>query len=130
VGWIGWAGLHFFSNRRPKDHGRAEELLLRGYSTHGVRDREAIAERLASLYEETGRVKEAQGMAGSASRAGPPASGMSVRRTVDLVEDGDRATRNSRMTAAGLLPPSSSGTRHGREKPLPRMSGGLLVCRW
>jgi tetratricopeptide (TPR) repeat protein len=98
-GWIGWADLHFFSNRRPKDHGRAEELLLRGYSTHGVRDREAIAERLASLYEETGRVKEAQGVAGSASRAGPPASGMSVRRTVDLVEDGDRAIVRDSATA-------------------------------
>jgi tetratricopeptide (TPR) repeat protein len=39
-GWIGWADLHFFTNNRAKDNVRAEELLRRGYSSLGVRDRE------------------------------------------------------------------------------------------
>jgi tetratricopeptide (TPR) repeat protein len=30
-GWIGWADLHYFTNRRPQHYGRAEELLRRGY---------------------------------------------------------------------------------------------------
>jgi hypothetical protein len=37
-GWIGWADLHFFTNTRPKDYTRADELLRRGYSTPGIRD--------------------------------------------------------------------------------------------
>ena len=45
-GWIGWADLHFFAENRPKDYGRAEELLARGYAMGGVRDREDIADRL------------------------------------------------------------------------------------
>ena len=32
-GWIGWADLHFFFDSRPKDYGRAEELLGRGGSS-------------------------------------------------------------------------------------------------
>ncbi len=59
-GWIGWADLHFFTNRRAKDYERAEELLRRGYSTPGARDREDIAERLELLYKETGRAKDAR----------------------------------------------------------------------
>lgn len=91
-GWIGWADLHFFMHSRPKDYPRAEELLQRGYATAGVRDREDIAERLAGLYRETGREKEARELAGGATRRGPAKSyGASVRRTVDLVETGDRA---------------------------------------
>ena len=60
-GWIGWADLHFFFDSRPKDYGRAEELLDRGYSTSGVRDRADIADRLVMLYRETGRDEEASG---------------------------------------------------------------------
>jgi tetratricopeptide (TPR) repeat protein len=99
-GWIGWADLYCFSNRRPKDYGRAEELLRRGYATPGVRDREDIAERLALLYEETGRSKEAKELAGEAKGAGPAyGSGVSVRRTVELVEEGDRAIVRDTATA-------------------------------
>ncbi|MDQ6803833.1 MAG: SEC-C metal-binding domain-containing protein [Actinomycetota bacterium] len=90
-GWIAWADRHFFMHSRPKDYARAEELLRRGYATPGVRDREDIATRLAGLYEETGRDKEARELASTATRHAPVKSGMSVRRTVDLVEADDRA---------------------------------------
>src|SRR5947209_3154619 len=36
-GWIGWADLHFFTNNRPKDYIRADELLRRGFATPDVR---------------------------------------------------------------------------------------------
>jgi tetratricopeptide (TPR) repeat protein len=99
-GWIGWADLHSFTNRRPKNYGRAEELLRRGYSTPGVRDKEDIAERLAQLYEETGRGKVE--FADGARRVSAAKSGMSVRRTVDLVDAGDRvAVRDSATISFG-----------------------------
>ena len=90
-GWIGWADLHYFTNRRPQHYGRAEELLRRGYSTPSVRDKEDIAARLAHLYEETGRGTQALEFADDARRVSAAKSGISVRRTVDLVQAGDRA---------------------------------------
>jgi tetratricopeptide (TPR) repeat protein len=56
-GWIGWAACHVPRAGRFKNYGRAEELLRRGYSTPGVRDREAIAEWLQILCKETGRLR-------------------------------------------------------------------------
>ena len=59
-GWIGWAACHGFRADRSKNYGRAEELLRRGFSTPGVRDRDAIAERLQIVCQETGRRREAR----------------------------------------------------------------------
>jgi hypothetical protein len=67
-----------------------------------VRDKEDIAERLAQLYEETGRGKEALKFADHARRVSAAKSGMSVRRTVDLVDAGDRvAVRDSATISFG-----------------------------
>ena len=57
-GWIGWADCYGGSVKA--DPHRAGELLLRGYSIHGVRDRADIADRLAFLCEDTGRSDEAR----------------------------------------------------------------------
>ena len=59
-GWIGWAACHGFRADRPKNYGRVEELLRRGFSTPGVRDRDAIAEWLQIVCQETGRRREAR----------------------------------------------------------------------
>jgi tetratricopeptide (TPR) repeat protein len=93
-GWIGWADLHFFMHSRPKDYPKAEELLRRGYSTPGVRDHEDIAQRLARLYEATGRGAQAREVAPD----GPADSGISVRRTVELVQERDRAVGRDSTT--------------------------------
>ena len=98
-GWIGWADLHFFTNNRLKDYSRAEELLRRGYSTPGVRDREDIADRLVVLYGETGRHEEADTFAAEAKRISRSTSGVSVRRTVVLQDAGDRAVVRDTATA-------------------------------
>jgi tetratricopeptide (TPR) repeat protein len=100
-GWIGWADLHFFANHRPKDHGRAEELLRRGFATPGVRDRDDIADRLVLLYRETGRGKEAQALAPETTRSSRSSSGMSVRRAIDLEDAGQRTVVRD-TTTAGL----------------------------
>jgi hypothetical protein len=54
-GWIGWAACYGFPADRPKIYGRVEELLRRGFSTPDVRDRDAIAERLQIVCQETCR---------------------------------------------------------------------------
>jgi len=83
-GWVGWADLHFFMHRRPKDYDRAEELLRRGYSTPGVRDRDAIADRLRLLCEETGRPEEAWEFARQAKRLERRRGSTAASRTVEL----------------------------------------------
>jgi uncharacterized protein YchJ len=98
-GWIGWADLHFFANNRPKDYARAEELLRRGYSTPGVRDREDVADRLVLLYRETGRDEEAEALAAEAKRTSRSSAGVSVRRTIALEDAGDRAVVRDTATA-------------------------------
>ena len=60
-GWIAWASCHLppAGRDRPRDQAKAEQLLREGYSTPGVRDRDAIAARLEILYEQTGRPLDA-----------------------------------------------------------------------
>jgi len=98
-GWIGWADLYFFTNNRPKDYSRAEDLLRRGYSTPGARNREDIADRLVLLYRETGRDEEAEALAAEAKRISRSNSGVSVRRTIHLEDTGERAVVRDTTTA-------------------------------
>ena len=86
-GWIGWADCYRGSVKAdPDDPHRAGELLLRGYSIHGVRDRADIADRLASWCEDTGRSDEARewkrqaGSARSAAVHRQPSAGNRARR--------------------------------------------------
>jgi tetratricopeptide (TPR) repeat protein len=110
-GWIGWADLHFFTNNRPKDYSRAGELLRRGYSTPGVRDREDIADRLVLLYRETGRDEEAEALVAEAKRISRSNAGVSVRRTIHREDAGDRA----------VVRDSATATFEGEGFPLDRM---------
>ena len=112
-GWIGWADLYFFTNNRPKDYGRAEELLRRGYSMPGVRDREDIADRLVLLYRETGRDEEAEALAAEAKRISRSSAG--VERPTDDRPGGRR--RPHRRARHG------NATFEGEGLPLDRMSG-------
>ena len=98
-GWIGWADLHFFAENRPKDYGRAEELLVRGYAMGGVRDREDIADRLVLLYREIGRDEEAEALAAEVKRVSRSSSGVSVRRTIRVEDAGERAVVRDTATA-------------------------------
>lgn len=60
-GWIGWSDCYRDSFRTgPVDPDRAEELLRRGYSTPGVRDRDQVADRLTLLCATAGRPDEAR----------------------------------------------------------------------
>jgi tetratricopeptide (TPR) repeat protein len=111
-GWIGFADVYFFAENRPKDYDRAEELLKRGYTTPGVRNRQDIADRLVMLYREAGRDGEADALTAEARRTGRSNSGVSVRRTIDLVDAGDHAVVRDTATA----------TFEGEGFPLERMA--------
>jgi hypothetical protein len=62
-GWIGWSDCHFLCARDwHKDPARAEEILKQGLAVHGVEDKQWLMDRLAELYEETGRAEDARGI--------------------------------------------------------------------
>ena len=90
-GWIGWAACHVPRVGRFKNYGRAEELLRRGYSTPGVRDREAIAEWLQILCKETGRLRETRefGQQARQLRRQPPP--MTVPHKLELAGQDDES---------------------------------------
>ena len=98
--------------REIEQRSRAEELLKRGYATPGVRNRQDIADRLAMLYRETGRDGEADALTAEARRTGRSNAGVSVRRTIDLVDAGDHAVVRDTATA----------TFEGEGFPLERMA--------
>jgi hypothetical protein len=58
-----------------------------------------IADRLVLLYRETGRDEEAEAFAAEAKRISRSNSGVSVRRTIDLEDAGDRAVVRDTATA-------------------------------
>jgi tetratricopeptide (TPR) repeat protein len=88
-GWVGWADFYFFMENRPKDYGRAEELLRRGYSTPDVRNREAIAGRLRRLCRETGRLSEAEQFERQAKQPKRRRGSTTVSRKLELEESQD-----------------------------------------
>ncbi|MDA8394955.1 MAG: SEC-C domain-containing protein [Candidatus Dormibacteraeota bacterium] len=95
-GWIAWAACHRAPADRDgrRDYDRAEQLLLKGYSTPGVRDREAVAEWLAIVCDETGRQLEAREFRRLARELERPAGRLghgkvpvTVSHHLDLIED-------------------------------------------
>src|SRR2546427_2264522 len=58
-GWIGWSDCYRFTRTELRDWRRCEQILREGFSIADVRDRADLAERLADVCEEQGRVAEA-----------------------------------------------------------------------
>lgn len=91
-GWIGWADCYNPLEDKPKDLGRAEKILRRGYRVPGVRDRADIADRLQEVCEDNGWPDEARQFGEQARRlrrepSRPPASSAPSPR------DGARAVK-------------------------------------
>jgi hypothetical protein len=80
-GWIGWASCYMPPGKStPKNYQRAEDLLRRGHAVSGVRDREAVADWLRLVCEETGRLQEARDFARQATAIGAPAPPSPARK--------------------------------------------------
>ena len=90
-GWIGWAACYMPAAGRPKNYDRGEELLRRGYSTPGVRDREDVAEWLQILCEDTGRLREAGEFGQQARQLRRQAPSMTMSRKLELAGQDDEA---------------------------------------
>ena len=59
-GWIGWADIYsLFAPNDKKDPSKAEQILKKALTVPNVERRNHVVDRLANLYEETGRVEEA-----------------------------------------------------------------------
>ncbi|MFO1498227.1 MAG: SEC-C metal-binding domain-containing protein [Verrucomicrobiota bacterium] len=111
-GWIGWADLYYFARGSgDKDLARAEAILKEGLALEQVRDREDILERLASLYEEQGRAKEAAEL---------QSRGASIRNTVTRSEKSVKLTTTLNFGSEGLpleeLPKLASQLRSNHEE--------------
>ena len=59
-GWIGWSDIyHHCAPEDQKNPAKAEQILEAGLAVSDVEDRQDILDRLAILYDETGRGEEA-----------------------------------------------------------------------
>jgi len=57
-GYIGWSDYYQFGSNKQFE--KAEEILQTGFARDGLRDRIYVAERLASLYEDMGKLDKAK----------------------------------------------------------------------
>lgn len=94
-GWIGWSDCYRFTRTELRDLQQAEELLREGLSIVGVRDFQDLAERLADLYQEQGRVDEAKEIQRQAEMS-PPA----IQHTIETLP-GDRVLRRKTIGTFG-----------------------------
>jgi hypothetical protein len=82
--WIGWSDCYWlFAVKGDKDAARAEQILKAGLATPGVEGRTGILERLAILYEETGRDQEAEAVREELKRLPAPKKSATAARTTE-----------------------------------------------
>ncbi|MCI0664173.1 MAG: SEC-C domain-containing protein [Acidobacteria bacterium] len=94
-GWIGWSDCHRFTCRESVNLHKAEELLQEGLSIAGVRDSQDIAERLADLYEDQGRVDEAKEIRQQAEKNSPE-----IQQTIEIFP-GAKVVRQKTISTFG-----------------------------
>jgi tetratricopeptide (TPR) repeat protein len=114
-GWIGWSDCYRFTRTELRNLHKAEELLREGLSIAGVRDFQDLAERLADLYQEQGRIDEAKQIRQQAEMNSPV-----VRDDELRLSELPKLTNLQRTSSAQL-----TGGRHkiGRNQPCPCGSG-------
>jgi tetratricopeptide (TPR) repeat protein len=79
-GWIGWSDFYQFTRTELRNLHKAEELLREGLSIAGVRDFQDLAERLADLYQEQGRVDEAREIRRQSEKNSPE-----IEQTIEIM---------------------------------------------
>jgi uncharacterized protein YecA (UPF0149 family) len=120
-----------------KDAAKAKQILKEGLATPGVVDRSFMLERLAELYEETGRTEEAETVRAEIKQlqtsqnevSTPPATMLQVQQGEGVRHEGLAVERSldweESSLAASLAPPDSllRPSRVGRNEPCPCGSG-------
>ena len=133
-GWIGWSDLHGFplDDTKP-DWLKAEAILQRGLAVASVRHREHLKERLAEIYEQTGRTKETATLRKPTAKARTTAEVVDedllrLRTTFDFGEEGLPLDELPKLAAAmrsqhlDLIQPPPK-RKVGRNEPCPCGSG-------
>jgi hypothetical protein len=138
-GWIGWSDCYWpFPANEDQDAERAERILKEGLASPGVEDRAQILERLAQLYEETGRDEQAEAVREEIEQVrGPERTttgsldprSVQIRKTYDLGHEGlpleqlpDLAT-SLKSNGSPRAHSSDQQPGVGRNKPCPCGSG-------
>jgi len=135
-GWIGWSDCYRFASTELRDSHKAEALLQEGFSVTGVRDFKDLAERLADLYQEMGRVDESEEIRRQAEMISPEFEhtveiqpGANVVRQKTIVNFGDEGLPLSELPKlanklrASSAPVTGSKQKIGRNDPCPCGSG-------
>ena len=136
-GWIRWADCYAFApaKKEKRDPQQAERILKQGLAVADVRDRRHILDRLADLYEQTGRSKDADALRDDIqslpavtehveiSRVG---NVLKAKSTLDFGDEGIPVDRLGDVAEALGRPPVEAQARTprvGRNDPCPCGSG-------
>ena len=135
-GWIGWSDCYRFTRTELKDLSRSEQILREGFSTADVRDYCDLAERLADVCENQGRVAEAKEFRRQATRSAATmdtsrsvsSAGTVIRQKTNINLGGEGLPHSELSNVAGKLreissPAPPSRTKVGRNDPCPCGSG-------
>jgi tetratricopeptide (TPR) repeat protein len=101
-GWIGWSDCHRLTRTELRDCGRSEQLLREGLAIADVRDRSDLAERLADLCEEQGRVDEAKELRRDAKRSAAMKTSLSVSSAGTVLRQKTKINRRRRVVPREL----------------------------
>jgi hypothetical protein len=129
-GWIAWSDSHWlFAAQRNKDAARAEQILKEGLATPDVENRADLLDRLATLYEETGRGEEAavlrqeiQQTTGSkrTTTVGRESGLLQIKETFDFGEPGLPLDQLPNLAKSLNFAPAAADERSGRQSRVGR----------
>lgn len=116
-GWIDWSDCYRFAPTELRDWGTSEQLLSEGLAMANVRDRSALAERLADLCEEQGRAEEAKPIAAAMETSLNISSAATVlRQRTEISFGGEGLPLIELSNVAAMLRGTSSPVTVGRPK--------------
>ena len=135
-GWIGWSDCYRFTRTELRDWVRSEQILREGLAIADVRDRSDLAERLADLCEEQGRVEEAKEFRQQAKRSAAAmetsrsvsSAGTVLRKKTQINFGGEGLPLSELSNVAAMVrgkssPVSVGKNKVGRNDPCPCGSG-------
>ncbi|MEI8371292.1 MAG: SEC-C metal-binding domain-containing protein [Planctomycetota bacterium] len=139
-GWIGWSDCYwlFALPTGEKDATRAEQILKEGLAASGVEDRSHILERLAVLYDGTGRGEEAESVREEIKRltstkrttkVSRSSTSIQIKLTFDFGDEGlpleqlPNLTKSLRPANLPAVGPFATPSKIGRNEPCPCGSG-------
>jgi tetratricopeptide (TPR) repeat protein len=135
-GWIGWSDCYRFTRTELRNCGRSEQILREALVIADVRDRSDLAERLADLCEEQGRVEEAKEFRQQAKRStaamevstSVSSAGTVLRKKTQINFGGEGLPLSELSNVAAMVrgkssPVSVAKNKVGRNEPCPCGSG-------